>query len=233
MSAIGCVARGPRRQRRRHPRAHERQSLPMRGLSAHRRRDQPGQRPDAELSAMRPFLYQRAGTIAEAVAAAAPAAGAAAAPPTMAPAQYPRRRHDAARPDEARRDAPDGAGRHQRSSGPPRQRSNGARRRSILAPWCAWPRRRTIPTCAATIRSIAQSLDLAASPQLRNMATLGGNVLQRTRCTYFRDPSWSRLQQARTRAAAAPRSTASTASMRCSASAASASPPIPAISPRR
>jgi xanthine dehydrogenase YagS FAD-binding subunit len=37
---------------------------------------------------------------------------------------------------------------------------------------------------------IAQSLELAASAQLRNMATLGGNVLQRTRCNYFRDPSW-------------------------------------------
>jgi xanthine dehydrogenase YagS FAD-binding subunit len=37
---------------------------------------------------------------------------------------------------------------------------------------------------------IAQSLELAASAQLRNMATLGGNVLQRTRCAYFRDPSW-------------------------------------------
>jgi xanthine dehydrogenase YagS FAD-binding subunit len=34
---------------------------------------------------------------------------------------------------------------------------------------------------------IAQSLQLAASAQLRNMATLGGNVLQRTRCMYFRD----------------------------------------------
>lgn len=33
---------------------------------------------------------------------------------------------------------------------------------------------------------IAQSLQLAASPQLRNMASLGGNVLQRTRCNYFR-----------------------------------------------
>jgi xanthine dehydrogenase YagS FAD-binding subunit len=32
---------------------------------------------------------------------------------------------------------------------------------------------------------------LAASPQLRNMASLGGNVLQRTRCQYFRDPSWA------------------------------------------
>ncbi len=38
---------------------------------------------------------------------------------------------------------------------------------------------------------IAQSLQLAASAQLRNMATLGGNVLQRTRCPYYRDPSWS------------------------------------------
>jgi len=38
--------------------------------------------------------------------------------------------------------------------------------------------------------AIAQSLDLAASAQLRNMASLGGNVLQRTRCTYFRDVSW-------------------------------------------
>jgi len=38
---------------------------------------------------------------------------------------------------------------------------------------------------------IAQSLQLAASAQLRNMATLGGNVLQKTRCTYYRDSSWS------------------------------------------
>lgn len=33
---------------------------------------------------------------------------------------------------------------------------------------------------------IAQSLLLAASPQIRQMATLGGNLLQRTRCPYFR-----------------------------------------------
>ena len=37
---------------------------------------------------------------------------------------------------------------------------------------------------------IAQSLQLAASAQLRNMASLGGNVLQRTRCPYFRDTSY-------------------------------------------
>jgi xanthine dehydrogenase YagS FAD-binding subunit len=37
---------------------------------------------------------------------------------------------------------------------------------------------------------VADALKLAASQQLRNMATLGGNVLQRTRCTYFRDVSY-------------------------------------------
>ena len=39
-------------------------------------------------------------------------------------------------------------------------------------------------------RAISDALWQAASPQLRNMATLGGNVLQRTRCNYFRDVSW-------------------------------------------
>jgi xanthine dehydrogenase YagS FAD-binding subunit len=38
---------------------------------------------------------------------------------------------------------------------------------------------------------IAQALQLAASAQIRNMASLGGNVLQRTRCSYFRDVSYS------------------------------------------
>lgn len=34
---------------------------------------------------------------------------------------------------------------------------------------------------------VSQSLLLAASGQVRNMATMAGNVLQRTRCEYFRD----------------------------------------------
>jgi len=34
--------------------------------------------------------------------------------------------------------------------------------------------------------ALAESLQKAASQQLRNMATLGGNLLQRTRCAYFR-----------------------------------------------
>jgi xanthine dehydrogenase YagS FAD-binding subunit len=36
---------------------------------------------------------------------------------------------------------------------------------------------------------LAQALSAGASAQLRNMATVGGNMLQRTRCTYFYDLS--------------------------------------------
>lgn len=39
--------------------------------------------------------------------------------------------------------------------------------------------------------AIAESLQLAASEQLRNMATLGGNLLQRTRCEYFRGKAYA------------------------------------------
>jgi xanthine dehydrogenase YagS FAD-binding subunit len=35
--------------------------------------------------------------------------------------------------------------------------------------------------------AIAQALLLGASPQLRNMASMGGNLCQRVRCAYFRD----------------------------------------------
>lgn len=34
---------------------------------------------------------------------------------------------------------------------------------------------------------VAEALLASASPQVRNMATMGGNLLQRTRCLYFRD----------------------------------------------
>jgi xanthine dehydrogenase YagS FAD-binding subunit len=36
---------------------------------------------------------------------------------------------------------------------------------------------------------VAESLLKSASPQIRNMASIGGNLLQRTRCGYFRDIS--------------------------------------------
>jgi xanthine dehydrogenase YagS FAD-binding subunit len=36
---------------------------------------------------------------------------------------------------------------------------------------------------------ISQALELSASAQLRNMASIGGNLMQRPRCLYFRDIS--------------------------------------------
>jgi xanthine dehydrogenase YagS FAD-binding subunit len=43
------------------------------------------------------------------------------------------------------------------------------------------------PEVRARFPVIAEGLLLAASGQLRNMATIGGNIMQRTRCAYFRD----------------------------------------------
>ena len=37
---------------------------------------------------------------------------------------------------------------------------------------------------------ISQALLLGASAQLRNMASMGGNLCQRVRCSYFRDTAW-------------------------------------------
>lgn len=45
------------------------------------------------------------------------------------------------------------------------------------------------PALQANFPAVAQALLAGASPQLRNMATLGGNIMQRTRCVYFRDVS--------------------------------------------
>jgi xanthine dehydrogenase YagS FAD-binding subunit len=43
------------------------------------------------------------------------------------------------------------------------------------------------PTVVRDYPVLAQALLSGASPQLRNMATTAGNLLQRTRCVYFRD----------------------------------------------
>ena len=42
---------------------------------------------------------------------------------------------------------------------------------------------------------IAETMALAASSGLRNMASLGGNVLQRTRCSYFRDTAFAQCNK--------------------------------------
>ena len=44
---------------------------------------------------------------------------------------------------------------------------------------------------------IAEALLFAASGQLRNMASIGGNIMQRTRCAYFRDETGGRCNKRR------------------------------------
>src|SRR5260370_3564646 len=44
-------------------------------------------------------------------------------------------------------------------------------------------------TVAGRLPFVRDALLDSASVQLRNMATIGGNLLQRTRCRYFRDPA--------------------------------------------
>jgi xanthine dehydrogenase YagS FAD-binding subunit len=43
------------------------------------------------------------------------------------------------------------------------------------------------PILRSTYPALSEALWKAASQQLRNMATIGGNLLQRTRCAYFRE----------------------------------------------
>ncbi|MBA3259209.1 MAG: FAD binding domain-containing protein, partial [Gemmatimonadales bacterium] len=40
------------------------------------------------------------------------------------------------------------------------------------------------PEVRRRIPAVARALELSASPQLRNMASMGGNLMQRTRCPY-------------------------------------------------
>ncbi|POX61093.1 FAD-binding molybdopterin dehydrogenase [Streptomyces sp. Ru62] len=45
------------------------------------------------------------------------------------------------------------------------------------------------PVVSERVPCVREALLLGASTQLRNMATIGGNLLQRARCRYFRDPT--------------------------------------------
>lgn len=53
------------------------------------------------------------------------------------------------------------------------------------------------PLVAQRYPVLAEALLSGASPQLRNLATMGGNLLQRTRCPYFRDPQVAQCNKRR------------------------------------
>ena len=69
------------------------------------------------------------------------------------------------------------------------------------------------PGSAQAFPSVAEALLSGASAQLRNAATVGGNILQRTRCAYFYDPASACNK--RTQAQAATRVVAKTGCTRC------------------
>lgn len=52
-----------------------------------------------------------------------------------------------------------------------------------------------VPVVAERLPVVREALLQGASTQLRNMATIGGNLLQRTRCRYFRDPDVPRCNK--------------------------------------
>ncbi len=138
---------------------------------------------------MHPFLYERAGDVAGATGLVAAAASAAAAPVTAA-AQFVAggtnlvdcMKLEVARPevlvdingvaeDRLRRIEVTDAG----------LRFGALVRMAEVE---------TDETVARRFPVITESLALSASPQIRNMASLAGNVLQRTRCEYFREATW-------------------------------------------
>ena len=97
-----------------------------------------------------------------------------------------RRRHHARRPDEAQRRSAGAGGRHQ----PP-----AARQHRAPAGWRTENRRHRAQlraraasaSCSSITPCLSQAILAGASAQLRNRATTAGNLLQRTRCVYFRD----------------------------------------------
>ena len=137
---------------------------------------------------MRPFFYRRASGVAEAVQATVGHDGSQV-PPTMAAAQYlaggttllDLMKLDVMRPEvlvDINSLGPAGTRIERRADG------------LYLGALVTMAGAGEHPEIRRNYPVVAQALFLAASPQIRNLATLGGNVLQRTRCNYFRDPSW-------------------------------------------
>src|SRR5205807_1100976 len=157
----------------------ERQSLPLRRLSKHRGRGQRSAGEDAGEKRMIPFFYSRANDAADAVSAIA------AEPRTKflgggtnlvdlmkMGVETPAQLVDISRLPMAQiEELPEGKG----------VRIGALARNSDVAEHALIRERYPV---------LSQALLAGASPQLRNMATVGGNLMQRTRCYYFYDPAF-------------------------------------------
>ena len=107
--------------------------------------------------------------------------------------QVSRRRHQPRRPDA--RD--DRAARARSSTSPgcrarSRRRDDGGLLIGAAARNTAVAEHRAV---RARYPMLARAIVAGASAQIRNMATVGGNLLQRTRCTYFYDDDGSRCNK--------------------------------------
>src|ERR1051326_1304808 len=168
--------RRPRAHRRRDPRADERQSLPLRRVYPHRRGDRAGaRRQERGAAAVNNFAYTRAHDVAEAVRAIAadPGAKFIAGGTNLIDLMKenvarPSRLIDISRlPLDKIEDTGDGG-----------LRIGALVPNSDLA---------YHPQVETRYPLLGSAILAGASAQLRNMASTGGNLLQRTRCMYFYD----------------------------------------------
>jgi len=142
---------------------------------------------------MRPFILDRVASVPAAIAAARPAAGVRM-PPTAAPAQFivgGTQMLDLMKLDVMQPEKLVDINGLATTNGRIEARPDGLHLGALV-------RMNEAAEHPAILRDypvIAQTLLMAASPQLRNMASLGGNVLQRTRCTYFRDTGWAQCNK--------------------------------------
>lgn len=125
---------------------------------------------------MHPFTYQRATTPAQAVAAVAPAPGAAFI--AGGTSQLDLMKEDVARPNLL----VDVTQLPLKTISP---LDGGLRLGAGVSNTTA----ALHPEVLARYPAVSEALLAGASTQIRNMASLGGNSLQRTRCPYFRDPA--------------------------------------------
>lgn len=178
-SAIACIdemrAGAGRAGRRRDPRTHERQSVPLRRLPQHRDRDRQGRRAFLLIGpGMHSMFYDRATDPAHALKLAQqPGArfiggGTNLLDLIKADVEHPTRLIDITRTGVDQITELAGGGLR---IGALARNSDTANHQLV---------RQRYPL-------LSQALLAGASPQLRNMATIGGNLMQRTRCPYFND----------------------------------------------
>lgn len=125
---------------------------------------------------MHPFQYQRAESSREAVAAVAQQAGAAFI--AGGTSQVDLLKEGAAQPDRL----VDVSGLPLRELG---EQAGGVRIGALVSNTEA----AYYPAMQTRYTAVSEALLAGASVQIRNMASMGGNPLQRTRCPYFRDPA--------------------------------------------